>query len=81
MMWIMIRMLLTASLLLKYMIDYVWLLVSTDQYELPEGVAESLKELAEIAGVKPESIKTQLSKFNSGKQKSCRYRKVILSEE
>ena len=34
------------------MIDHVWLLVSTDQYELPEGVAESIKELVEIAGVK-----------------------------
>ena len=81
MMWIMILMLLTASQLLRYMNDYVWLLVSTDIYELPEGVADSLKELAEIAGVKPDSIKTQLSKFNSGKQKSCRYRKVIFSEE
>ena len=74
-------MLLIASQLLRCMNDYIWLLVSTDQYELPEGVADSLKELAQIAHVDPDSIKTQYSKWRSGRQKSCRYRKVILSEE
>lgn len=39
----------------------LWLQVSTDEYELPEVVAESAKELASMVGVTPNTIYSTIS--------------------
>lgn len=60
--------------------NYIWILVSSDEYELVEAVADTIRELAAIAGVTPNTIKTQYNKWIHGKVKTCRYRKVKLEE-
>lgn len=39
---------------------YYFMMVSNDKYELPLCVAESVKELAEMVGIKPNSITVAL---------------------
>lgn len=56
------------------------MLVSSDEYELVEAVADTIRELAAIAGVSPNTIKSQYSKWIHGKVNTCRYRKVKLEE-
>ena len=58
----------------------LWICVSTDEYELPIAVADTQEELAEMIGVKKESIRTLYSKWLSGRIKSCRYRKVEIDD-
>lgn len=59
---------------------YVWVLVSSDEYELVEAVADTIRELAAIAGVSPNTIKSQYNKWIHGNVNTCRYRKVKLEE-
>lgn len=59
--------------------DYIWMKVSIDKYELPEMVAESREELAEILGVKPKSISEDMSRAKR-KGMKCSYIKVSRKE-
>ncbi len=47
--------------------------VSTDEYHLPEVVADSVDELAHKCGVKPDSIYSSMSRARTGKtpEKYC----------
>lgn len=62
------------------MLNYVYLEVSNDKYELPVVVADNLKELSEKTGVKTTSISTMLSKYENGHLEKCKYRKVAIEE-
>lgn len=42
----------------------VWTCVSNDKYELIEHMADSVKELAEICGVRPNTIYSAVSHCN-----------------
>jgi ribosomal protein L7Ae-like RNA K-turn-binding protein len=53
----------------------LYLLVSNDEYELPLVVTDTAKELAEICGIKQDSIYTLISKHKGN------YRKVVIENE
>ena len=61
--------------------------VTNDKYELPLCVAESVKELAEMAGVRPNSINVALGREEKGKKKTharkrkYKYIKVEMPED
>lgn len=59
--------------------QYVWLLITTDKYELPLAVADTAVELAGMLGVSPHSIVSYYSRYTTGKLKSCKYRKVKIN--
>lgn len=58
----------------------LWICISQDEYELPIAVADTQRELAEMVGVKKESIRTEFSKWKHGFRNSCRYRKVEIDD-
>ena len=63
---------------------YYFLMVSNDKYELPLCVAESVKELAEMTGMKPNSITVALLRgYGRGTHKRRKYKfiKVEISDE
>lgn len=57
--------------------DCYYIAVSRDKYELPTYVAESLKELADVTGVSENNLMSMMTKFEAGKIKRCRFRKVL----
>ena len=59
--------------------QYVWLLITTDKYELPLAIADTAVELAGMLGVSPHSVSSYYSKYTTGKQKNCKYRKVKIN--
>lgn len=59
----------------------IWMAVSTDNLELPEAVADTPHELGKMVGVNGRTVITQLSKYNTNKIRSCRYRKVEVEED
>lgn len=66
------------------MSDYVWMAVSRDGLELPIAVADTTRELARMVGVHEETIRTEVSRFKSGKslkKKHQHFFKVYLEEE
>lgn len=58
---------------------YVWLLITTDKYELPLAVADTAVELAGMIGVSPHSIVSCYSRYTRGKGNNCKYRKVKIN--
>ena len=54
----------------------VWLMVEKDKYELPLAVANSAEELAKITGSTEGSIRSFVSKYDNGKIKFSKYRRV-----
>lgn len=58
----------------------LYLKVTSDRYELPLAVADSVKELSAMVGVKRNSIKTMIWKDENGIKKGC-YKKVIIEEK
>ena len=53
-----------------------YLEVTTDEYELPLAVAETVGELADLRGVKKNAILKALWKYKNGMTKKCKYIKV-----
>lgn len=58
----------------------IWMEVTKDRYELPITVADSAKELAEMIGVKPQSIWQHESRASQGKLKRQRFVRVEVEE-
>lgn len=58
----------------------LYLKVTNDKYELPLIVAEGAKELAEIEGVKVNTIYSSISHYERGDTKFTPYRRVRLEE-
>lgn len=54
----------------------LWMMVSSDKYELPLIVCDSAAELSRIVGIKEKSIYEQASRAKAGKQKFCHFVKV-----
>lgn len=58
----------------------LWIAVSRDKYELPIAVADSIEELAELCGVKPNSIRSYLSHTKKN-GKRCKYVAIEVEDE
>jgi hypothetical protein len=59
----------------------VYFTVSDDKYELPEIYAYNIQAFADKIGVSRNVIECALSKYYTGKVKSCKYRCVDIEEE
>lgn len=55
--------------------------VTEDEYELPVAVADTVKELAKIVGVKENTIHSSISHMKSGRIKTSIYRRVEVEDE
>lgn len=53
----------------------LYMLVTKDEYELPLVVVDTAKELADICGVKVDSVYTLISKHKGN------YRKVVIDDK
>lgn len=59
----------------------IWMLVSSDEYELPLAVADTARELAEICGVRENNIISSISHFKAKNHKRCKWVCVHVSDE
>ena len=55
---------------------YIWLAVEADEYELPIAVADTARELAELFGVRADSVIDSASKNRSGKLSGRKFIRV-----
>lgn len=60
---------------------YLYLLVSSDKYELPLAVADSSEELAEMLGVRRNTIDSIICHARDGRRKRSKYCKVEWIED
>lgn len=58
----------------------LYMLVSSDKYELPLAVADTTRELSVLIGVREDAIRSAMSKARKRGSK-CRYVKVVIEEE
>lgn len=58
----------------------IYMLITTDRYELPVAVADTVKELAFLIGVTENNIRSAMSKAKK-RETRCRYVKVVIEEE
>ncbi len=54
---------------------YIWMLVTTDKYELPLCVADSSKELAEMVGTNEVNVRTAVAHAKR-RGNNCKYKKI-----
>ena len=54
----------------------LYLEITTDEYELPIVVAESVPELAKLSGASINAIRSALCRQRNGKLKNSRFREV-----
>lgn len=59
---------------------YIWMCVSNDEYELPEIIADTAKQLAIMCNTSENNIRSCVSKYEKGVLKWTRFRKVIVEE-
>ena len=59
----------------------IWMQVTRDELELPVIIADNAEELARKVGVRATTIISSVKRYEEGKYKTCRYRKVELDEE
>ncbi len=55
--------------------------VTDDEYELPVAIANTMKELAQILGVKKDTISGCISRYNRGLASHSAYRKVEIDDD
>lgn len=60
---------------------YLYMLVTTDKYELPIIVEESPAELARKCGVDPVTVMTGSLKAERGYTVQSRYRRVLIEDD
>ena len=58
----------------------LWMKVSDDKYELPEAVADSVNELAEMLHISPMTIYGCINKLKHGKIKYTTYKRIEVDE-
>lgn len=58
----------------------VYMKVSKDKYELPEAVADSIKEMAVLQGITPNAIHSAFSQEKNNGIK-CRFVKVEIDDD
>lgn len=56
----------------------VWLRVTKDKYELPEYIADTAEELADMLGISPNTIYSSMANWKKGRTKMSPYRKVVI---
>lgn len=54
----------------------VWMMITKDEYELPLIIADTAKELAVLAGTSEDVVRSTISKFECGKRKFSKFRRV-----
>lgn len=59
----------------------VYLCVSHDMYELPEVITDTVREMASICGTSENTVSSCISKYEHGKLKWTRYRRVVIVDE
>lgn len=59
----------------------VYMKVTDDEYELPVAIANTMKELAQILGVKKDTISGYISRYNRGLASHSAYRKVEIDDD
>ena len=59
----------------------IYMKITTDEYELPLAIADSIGELAKMLGVTKNHISSAISHYKRGTTKSCCYVKVVLDDE
>lgn len=55
---------------------YIYMMVSNDKYELPILIADTVQELADMAGVSRKTISTHISRSKKGQVKKIRYLRI-----
>jgi hypothetical protein len=60
---------------------HLYMKVTKDKYELPEIVCDSAKELAEICGVKRDTIYTAISNYKQGRSNFSIFKKVEIGDD
>lgn len=60
---------------------YIYMKVTSDKYELPLVIANSVAELAWMTGVSENTIKSAISHVESGRRKKSAYVRVKIEEE
>jgi len=60
---------------------YLWMRVTTDEYELPEAVADSADKLAKMCGVKAMTIYSSLSHYEHGRIAKTPYRRIRVDDD
>ena len=58
----------------------IWMMVSKDKYELPQLVADSAGELAEMVGKPKIQIQSEVSHWEHGRLKRSRFVRVRLED-
>ena len=59
----------------------LYMCVTRDKYELPIAVADSTRELGEMVGVDPASIRLALYLLRRGDRKKSIYREVVVDDD
>lgn len=60
---------------------YIYMKVSSDEYELPLVAADTLGELSRLTGASENCIKSAISHVKSGRRKRSIYVKVEIEDE
>lgn len=60
---------------------FLWLMITTDKYELPLAVADSPRELSKLVGVSYQNIKTSIYLAKCGRIKYSKYIKVEVDDD
>ena len=60
---------------------YLWLMVSSDKYELPLAVTNTAAELGKIAGVRTDTICKMAALAAKGELKRSKYVRVPVEED
>ena len=60
---------------------YLWMAVTADEYEHPIAIADSSTELAEMLGINPSTIRTNLQRGKNGAVSGRRILKVRKDDE
>lgn len=57
--------------------NYIYMMVSSDKYQLPLCVADSAEELAEKVGVKKGTIYSSVLRWEKGQTKKTKYIRIL----
>ena len=61
--------------------DYIYLVVTADEYELPLAVFDNLTEIAKYACRSPASVNTTICRGNTDKRLNVKYLRIDVKQE
>lgn len=56
---------------------YLWMAVDADEYELPQAVADTARELGKMMGTTGHNVEAFVSKNSNGRELGYKYIKVL----